>query len=264
MKRLCFLLLLAFPLLTQAQSKVSAPWAIWPGLQLNLGMGEDGVLFFQNQYRINTDSRYNDLRETGPLSNFERVELAVGYEHALSEHWRGGALYRYAAEDYPKTSFYSLFLRHGGTVRSLFFNKQVTAEYVQQQDQNAFARFRVEGELGKRLPFKGRFLTPSLSYEAMLLSNFNRQESMDAQERAIDRTRLRLNLTYELTDKLRITPYLMRQTHYYYVLVPPVYDEQEQLLEEGYTTKRNRISPVIGLEIKYTLNSAPNTASITY
>ena len=258
------LLLLAFPLLAQAQSKVNSPAAIWPELQVSYGVGEDGLLFFRNQYRINTDGRYNDLKENGVLSGFERVELALGYEHMLSEHWRGGAMFRYAAEDYPKTAFYSLFLRHNGNIRGLFFNKQVMAEYMNQQDQDALGRFRLHAELGKRLPLRNRFITPSLSYEALVLADFNKEEGASNEQRYIDRTRLRLNLTYEMTDKLRITPYFMRQTDYYYVLVPPVYDEQEQLVEEGYTTKRNRISPVVGLEIKYTFNRASDTASITY
>jgi hypothetical protein len=258
------LLLTLLPLFTQAQSKVSAPMAIWPELQLNYGVGETGLLFFRNQYRINTDGRYNDLRESGMLSSFERVELALGYEHILSEHWRGGAMIRYAAEDYPTASFYSLFLRHNGNIRSLYFNKQAMAEYMNVEDQEALGRFRFTGELGKRLPFKGKFITPAISYEALLLSDFGKDENLTTEERIIDRTRLRVNLTYELTEKLRLTPYFMRQTDYYYVLVSPVYDENEQLVEEGYTTKRNRISPVVGLEIKYIFNKAANTASISY
>ena len=264
MKKLYFILLLALPFLAQGQSKISSPTAIWPELQASYGLGEDGLLFFRNQYRINTDGRYNDLKESGAFSGFERVELALGYEHALSEHWRGGAMFRYAAEDYPKTSFYSLFLRHNGNIRSLFFNKQLMAEYMNQQDQEALGRFRMQGEFGKRLPLRSRFMTPSLSFEALVLADFNKAEGTGNEERYIDRTRLRLNLTYEMTEKLRITPYSMRQTDYYYVLVPPVYDAQEQLLEEGYTTTRNRISPVVGLEVKYTFNRAPDTASITY
>lgn len=264
MKKLYMLLLLALPCLTQAQSKVSAPAAIWPELQVSYGLGEDGLLFFRNQYRINTDGRYNDLQESGVLSGFERVELALGYEHTLSGHWRGGAMFRFAAEDYPKTSFYSLFLRHNGNIRSLFFNKQAMAEYMNQQDQEGQARFRLAAELGRRFPLRSRFVTPSISYEALVLAGFSKEEGMSNGQRYIDRTRLRLNLAYELTEKLRITPYFMRQTDYYYVLVPPVYDEQEQLVEEGYTTRRNRISPVVGIELKYILNRAANTASITY
>jgi hypothetical protein len=265
MKKLYPLLLLVLlPFLTQAQRKVSAPTAIWPELQLNYGLGESGLLFFRNQYRINTDGRYNDLRESGVLSSFERVELALGYEHILTEHWRGGAVVCYAAEDYPTASFYSLFLRHNGNIRSLYFNKQAMAEYMNVEDQDALGRFRFTAELGKRLPFKGKFITPAISYEALLLSNLGNDEGLTTEERTIDRTRLRVNLAYELIEKLRLTPYFMRQTDYYYVLVSPVYDENEKLVEEGYTTKRNRISPVVGLEIKYTFNKASSTASITY
>ena len=173
-------------------------------------------------------------------------------------------MFRYAAEDYPKTSFYSLFLRHNGNIRSLFFNKQVMAEYVSQQDQEGQARFRLVAELGRRFPLRSRFITPGLRYEALVLADFSEAGSAPNEQRSIDRTRLRLDLTYEVTQKLRLSPYFMRQTDYYYVLVPPVYNEQEQLVEEGYTTKRNRVSPVVGLEVKYTLNRMPDTASISY
>ena len=56
----------------------------------------------------------------------------------------------------------------------------------------------------------------------------------------------------------------MRQTDRYYVEVPPEYDENGQLLKDGYRTKRNAVTPIIGLELKYTFGAAPETASITY
>lgn len=264
MKKLYFILLFLLPLLTLGQSKVTAPTGIWPELQVSYGVSDDGLLFFRNQYRINTDGEYNDLKESGILSGFERVELSLGYEHTFTEHWRGGAILRYAAEDFPKMMFYTLFLRHNGNLGSLYFNKQLLAEYTDQEEQEAFGRFRGYAELGKRLPLKSKFITPGISYEAMVISGFGKENQSAAQERTIDRTRLRLSLNYELTEKLRINPYFMRQTDYYYVLVSPVYDEQGKLVKDGYTTKRNRVSPVFGLEVKYNINLAPQTASITY
>ncbi|WP_181163660.1 DUF2490 domain-containing protein [Pontibacter mangrovi] len=264
MKKLYVILLLLLPALAQAQSKVTAPTSVWPELQVSLGVGEEGQVFFRNGYRINTDSDFNDLKDSGLLSSFERIELSVGYEHVLSEHWRGGALLRYAIEDYPKTMFYTLFLRHNGQVKGLYFNKQLLFEYVDQESMDAFGRFRLSAELGKRLPLGSRFITPSINYEAMLRSNLGKAYEGRAQERTIDRTRLRLGLNYELTEKLRINPYFMRQTDYYYVEIPPIYDDQGQLQQDGYRTKRNRITPVVGLELKYAFGRAPETASITY
>ncbi|MEJ8758011.1 DUF2490 domain-containing protein [Pontibacter sp. H259] len=263
MKKLYFLILLILPVCALAQSKISAPTTIWPELQLSADLSENGVLFIRNQYRINTDSRYNDLKESGVLSNFERIELSVGYEHTFSEHWRGGAIYRYAIEDFPKASFYSLFVRHNGLLKSLYFNKQLLAEYVDQEEMEAFGRFRLSAELGKRLPLKNKYITPSISYEALLRSEFGKDND-NTEKRAIDRTQLNLSLNYELTPKLRINPYFIRQTEYYYVLIAPLYDEDGQLLQDGYTTKRNRVTPIFGLELKYTIGNTPETASITY
>ncbi|TXK50874.1 hypothetical protein FVR03_04265 [Pontibacter qinzhouensis] len=257
------LLLSVVPGVVAAQSKITAATALWPEVQLNYGVGEDGILFFQNQYRINTDSRFNDLAASGPFSGFERAQLTLGYEHTFTDHWRGGALFRYAFENYPKTQFYTAFLRHNGNIGSLFFNKQGMFEYVNQEEQDAFGRYSFLAELGKRFPVGNRFLTPALSYELLLRREFGKSTST-AEERTIDRTRLRFELTYELTENLRLSPFVMRQTDYYFVLVPPKYDENDRLIEDGYTTKRNRISPVIGLEIKFNLNTPVNTASFTY
>lgn len=264
MKNIFLLTLLMLPFCGQAQSKITMPVTLWPELQVNAGAGENGLLFFRNQYRINTDSRYNDLKDSGVLSGFERVEFSLGYEHTLSEHWRGGAILRYAAENYPTAMFYGAFVRHNGTLKSLYFNKQLLFEYVDQKGRDKFGNNRIMVELGKRLPVKQQFISPGISYEALLLTEFGKAEDDNQQQRTIDRTRLRLSLNYELTEKLRINPYFMRQTDYYYWEVPPVYDENEQLVEEGYTEKRNRITPVIGLEIKYTINRPSTTASITY
>ena len=264
MRKLYLLLLLILvQVAAQAQSKVTAPTAIWPEWQVSKAIGEASVLFLQNQFRINTDERYNDLQESGLLSNFERVQLTVGYEYTFTDHWRAGALFRYAWEDMPKTGFTTAYLRHTGSIKSLFFNKQAMFEYVTQERRDAYGRFRLMAELGKRLPVGATFLTPALSYELFLNRQFS-QAAADQEERTIDRTRLRLSLTYELTEKLRLSPYFMRQTDYYFVQVPPKYDENDVLVEEGYTTKRNRISPVIGLEVKYTLSGTPATGSYTY
>ncbi|GHA70127.1 porin family protein [Pontibacter akesuensis] len=264
MKKLYLLFILCLPLVAQAQLRVSAPASIWPELQVSYGVGDEGVLCFRNGYRINTDSDFNDLKETGPLSSFERVELSLGYEHAFTEHWRGGGLFRYAIEDYPSAAFYGLFLRHNGSLKGLYFNKQLLFEYVTQEDQDAIGRYRPMAELGKRFPLGSKFISPSISFEAMLRSEFGREIDGAPAERNIDRTRLRLNLNFELTENLRLNPYFLRQTDYYYVLVPPVYDEQDQLVADGYRTKRNRIMPVFGLELKYSIRHTPNTASISY
>ncbi|MBC5774049.1 hypothetical protein H8S95_08230 [Pontibacter sp. KCTC 32443] len=264
MKKLYFLLLLISPLCALAQSKLSAPTAIWPELQLSANLSGEGILFIQNQYRINTDSRFNDLKKSGILSSFERIEVSLGYEHTFSEHWRGGLITRFAAEDYPKSFFVSPFVRHNGNLAGLYFNKQLLFDYVVQEGRENFGRYNLSAELGKRLPVKNKFITPGISYEAMLLSEFGKDEDENQEKRVVDLTRLRLNLTYELTESLRITPYFMRQTDRYYVLIPPEYNEDGQLLKEGYTTKRNRITPVIGLELKYSFGRTPETASITY
>lgn len=246
-----------------AQSKVSASAAVWPELQVGLGVGESSLFFFQNQYRINTDSHFNDLRDSGLLSNFERIQISLGYQYTFTDHWLGGILWRYAAEDFPSTSFYTLFLRHSGALKSLFLNKQLLVEYVNQEEHEAAGRYRLMAELGKRFPVKQFYLTPSLSYEAALFVNF-REESSTLEERFFDRTRLRLNMTLEVNSKLRITPYFMRQTDYYYVEIPPVYDDNDVLVENGYRTHRNRISPVTGIELKYSINKETPTGSFSY
>lgn len=256
-------LLAALPLVGMAQQKVKAPTAIWPELQLSYGLGENGLLFLQNQYRINTDERYNDLRPSGVFSNFERVELTLGYEHTLTEHWRAGALFRYAMEDIPKSSFTTAFVRHTGNLKSLFFNKQLMLEYVNQERRDPFGRFRLMAELGKRMPVGERFFTPSISYELFVVKELGVQVA-DWDKRTIDRSRLRLDFTYEATEKLRIAPYFMRQTDYRFLQVSPKYDENNVLIEEGYTTKSNRIAPVWGLEIRYSLNRQASVSSYTY
>ena len=258
MKNLYLMLSLALlPLLSNAQSKVNAPTAIWPELQLSYGLGENGLLFLQNQYRINTDERYNGV------GSFERIEFTLGYEHAFTEHWLAGAMFRYANEDMPSSNFTSAFVRHAGSIKGLYFNKQLMLDYVKQERRDPFARFRFSAELGKRLPLGKRFVTPSFSYEMFVVNEFG-QDTNELLERTIDRTRLRLDATYEINDKFRITPYFLRQTDYYFVEIGPKYDEGGLLVEQGYTTKRNRISPVFGLELKYTINRTTSTASYTY
>jgi len=230
---------------------------------VTFGAGEHGIFFFQNQYRINTDSRFNDFREKGLLSNFERIQVALGYEHAFSDHWRSGIVWRHAAEDFPSSNFYGLFLRHSGAIKSLYLNKQLLTEYVTREDQQPTVRTYLLAEVGKQFQIRSHRFTPSLSLDAGIFSRFAKEETT-AEERFIDRTRLRLNVTYEATPSFHITPYFMRQTDRYYVEVPPVYDENDVLVTNGYRTKRNRITPVIGIELKYQIKHTLTPASFAY
>jgi hypothetical protein len=263
--KICFLLLtfLLSHQFVQAQKKVTASLGIWPEIQISYKAGDNGLFFFRNQYRINTDPRFNDFRESGLLSNFEQIQINLGYEHTLTEHWRGGGIFRYAAENYPSTSFYNLFIRHTGAVKSLYFTKQFATEYVMREDQDPSARILFLSEVGKRLTIKQHTFTPAISYEAAVFSQLKKKNTT-AEERMIDRTRLRMNVTWEASSKLFISTYFMRQTEFYYVEIPPVYNEDDILVTNGYRTKRNRITPLVGFTVNYNINSQVQPASIAY
>jgi hypothetical protein len=264
MEKLCFLILLCLPLSLIAQVKANSSIAVWPEIQVGMGVGEAGILFLRNQYRINSDNRFNDLQSKGPLSGFERVEVSLGYEHEVTDHWRTGGILRYAAEDNVQMIFYSAFLRHNGLIKEFFFNKQIQLDYISQEKVNPSAQSGFKAELGRVYRLGGKNIVPAISYEAFLTSDLKKDKNNISENRFIDRTQLKLNITYEFSDKLRLSPYFNKQTKYYYVLVAPVYNNQGQLEQDGFTTKLNRVYPMLGLELKYTIKRTVSTASITY
>jgi hypothetical protein len=251
----CLLLITAVSV--SAQIKVRRPAEIWPDLQADYNFDNNSFFFFRNEYRHTTDQSFNNLSEDGPWNNFNRIQFQLGYEHAITDKWSGGASGRYAFEN-RDIIFSEIFLRHTGSIIEKFrFMKRGTFEHLINEGRPNEGRFRLLLELDKVFKLSNeRVIRPRVSYEVFKLTTFGRGDD-DPEGRNIDRTRLRFDLNFELNRYLFFSPYFTRQTDYY--VLEPQFDGNGNLTKQG--GSHNFITPVFGLGIRYNLYQSRDAVS---
>ena len=268
---LCLLLLLE----TFAQAKkISTDQQLWADFQVDYFLENQSFFFFQNQYRHNTDSDISGIREDGALSNLSQIFFLVGYNQRLTEHWRGSFSARYTVNGFNDNQIYQAALQHNGKIGETDFIKRIAYDLM---------IFELGEGLGRTRPMAGlernfligshnRILRPHLSYELFLYNNFQEQVNPDALSRTIDRTRLRLALSYQVNKNFWLTPFFTKQTEYYNALTTYTgerdADGNDIVKEPG--GKRNRIEPIFGLELRLlvpsrriTESTLPNLGALT-
>lgn len=243
---LCIFLLLT-AISVSAQIKVRRPAEIWPDLQSDYNMDNNSFFFLRNEYRHTTDQSFNTLSEDSPWNNFSRIQFQLGYEHSFSDYWSGGASGRYAFEN-NDIHFSEFFLRHTGSIlEQIRFMKRGTFEHLINEGRPNEGRFRLLAELDKVFEFpRERVIRPRVSYELFKFTTFGRGGD-NPEGRSIDRTRLRIDLNFELNRYLFFSPFFTRQTDYY--VLEPQFDGNGNLAKPG--GRHNFITPVFGLGIRY-------------
>ena len=235
-----FLLLFLFflPQLVVAQRKTHNDVELWPELQADYVLGEKGFIYFRNQYRITTNS---------DLETLYRKQFQLGYEHMFNENWSGGLSERAALETNRNKFFTELFFRHQGHIGSVRFIKRGAFEYIHISDMDAASRFRLRAELDREFKVKELGIRPRVSYEIFLLSSLTGENPEN--QRRIDRTRLRLDVTFEISDHFSVTPFFTKQTDYLETIEQ--YDENGNIKIPG--GNLNEITPIFGLETRLIL-----------
>jgi hypothetical protein len=227
------------PTLLFGQGKIHRDAMVWPELQADYVMHSQSYFFFRNQYRLHTSSDFDRL---------ERMQFQLGYEHMFNENWSGGLSERLAFEDDRKLFFSEVFLRQRGHIGSVRFTKWADFEYIINSGADATSRFRFRADLDRRFEVSESLgIRPRLSYELLFLSGLTGENP--ANQRRVDRTRLRLDTSFEIADHVIITPYFTKQTNYIETL--PQYDQNGEIKIQG--GNQNVILPIIGLELRVML-----------
>ena len=236
-----------------AQEKASRDAVIWPQWQLRYVFPEQHMLFFQNQFRYNTNDALNQL---GPM---ERVQFRLGYEHAFTDHWRGGLSERYALEKHRHVLFTEVYLMHLGKIGSLNFIKRASFEHLLEKERDNSGRVRFFAQLDKNFEVGNIRLAPALAAEFFFYQDFKEEDPYRWEERMVDRSRLRVAFTVAPTKQFAITPYFTRQIDYQFL--EATFDENGNIKRPG--GKWNISTAIWGLDLSYTFpNNADNTQNI--
>ena len=230
-----------------AQHKVHRGGAIWPELQVEYVLKSTSYFYLRNHYRHNWDNDFNNLRPEGPLKYLERLQFRAGFEHVFNAHWSGGISESYAFEATRKLWFNELFARHIGNVGHFRLTKRAFLEHIVQNNQYNRARFRFRTDLERDFKLGEQTIRPRLGYELFFNHYYDPGINEVVNTRAVDRSRLRLEIVYPINEHLAITPYFMRQTDFITSLAS--YDANGNELQPG--GKQNGITPVLGIDIRY-------------
>ena len=241
----------------QAQ-KVKEEPMIWADLQADYFLENQSFFFFKTELRHNTN--YVGLVES---INLYQAYFQLGYDQKLSEHWRAGVSARYTLDRFNNNQIYQATLQHNGKIGKTDFIKRISYDLMRFQEGESMGRFRPMVALERNFNFilGGRTIRPHLSYELFFYNDFQ-PDDFQTETRTVDRTRLRLALSFQASDHVWLTPFFIRQTEYYNVL--PTYvnevdgdgnlvldpDGNPMLIEKDPGGKRNRIEPILGLEFR--------------
>lgn len=252
---LCLLLWGAHP--AMAQKRVYRSPALWPELQLDYVLPSGSMWFFRNHYRHVVDQDFNYLRQTGPLQYLERVQFRLGYDHSLNAHWRIGFSESYAVERNRKILFNEVFARYAQAVGPVQLSQRLSLEYLVRWPKNNNGRLRLRTGLDHTFQLGKSQFKPRVSYELFYVLSYHPRTEGEAPTRWVDRSRLRLEGQLVLNPHLAFTPYFLCQTDYFFV--EAAFDGNNQVLRPG--GRQNHLTPVWGLELRYTLHKKKDSAS---
>ena len=278
-KKLLLLLFMALslPAHTFAQTKKdhTDPF-IWTELQADYFLKDESFFFFRNMYRHNTNADFPGLRESGALSHIYLTYFQLGYDQKLTEHWRAALSARYTFDARNDNQIYLAYLQHNGKIGKTDFIKRLSYDIMNFKEGESRGRLRPRFSLERNVDLGRHKLRPGISYELFFYNNFNPDQA-EVAARTVDRSRLRISLSYKVSPHFWVTPYFMKQTEYYNVL--PTYmneldadgnlvldpDGNPVLIEKDPGGKRNRIEPIFGLDLRFLLpgkhiseNTVPN------
>lgn len=250
-KRFHFLCLIFFLcticMSVRAQQKVHLATDIWPEIQVEYVLKSTSFFYFRNQYRFNTDPDFNGLGETFPGEQLKRFQLRAGYEHTLTDKWSIGGSEMYGIEPNRKLLFTDIYVRHLNSVAGLQITERIMFDYLYYSNSPIkVGRFRPRLDLDKVIRLNAWTIRPRVGYELFMNTDF--KPDTHTSGRRVDRTRLRLEVSFQPNPHVAIAPYFTKQTDY--LRTSDKIDDQTHLVTKG--IDQNIILPIWGLDVRYT------------
>jgi hypothetical protein len=227
----------------------------WLTLRYDHYLKSGSFFYFENNNRFNQEPV---LGKTFPFNSIYRLYLLGGYEHKASEKWYMGASGKYVVNPFENNFFTRANISHRGDFRKMKFIKEVAFEHISRPKsdnphiiiQNE-GRFSFSSSLVKEIKIKERPLFIILAYRAYMLFDFNNDDNSAYDTRLVDKTRLRLEVSYKFTDRMLVSLFAIRDTDYSYR--QSSFDQfQNMIVEEA---RVNRITPVLGLGFNFVMNA---------
>lgn len=213
---------------------------IWTYTNISYDFEGDSYLFG----RLHTQS----LGKAKSLLTYKQYR--VGYAQFIQKNLHLGV---FLQNDKENTITYRFFLKHRSKISKVYFDKQISLEFLKYAKPQ-FDDFE-QGRLwfGLSYPFKlgeKKQFYPQISYE--IFKNLDKADILQHQ-RKIDRTRLRFDLAYEFSSKVKLSFFALKETNYYFALAQFKLDSNGQMIETKPKRRLNLIRPVYGFSLYFTL-----------
>ncbi|MBX9851414.1 MAG: hypothetical protein K2X86_06600 [Cytophagaceae bacterium] len=265
MRRYLLYILLLFPGLCAAQNisdklvKQSQPTSYWTTFRFDYYLKSGSFFFVENNNRFNIgNDRQFPVGNTFPFNSIYRTYILAGYEHKASEKWYLGLSEKFVILPFRKSLYTRVNISHRGKLSKLKFVKEAAFEHLNHSKSNN-PNIIIENEgrvsfspaLIKELSLKEKPLYIILAYRAYMLFDFNKDSFSSYDKRVIDKTRLRFELAYKISENWMLSLFTMRDTDYSYQLQQT--DISGNILVEE--ARVNKVTPTFGLTVNFLLNS---------
>lgn len=254
-KNLFFFIILFHSFLVNAQEteKKYVDNSYWTLLNVDYQLQNNDSIFVE----INTrSSAFNSYIIEG--LNINRAHIMLGYAHKFKNPklMVGGSI-RSVFEEKWNVWFYRGFFQHNGIIGGdlLEFQKRLSYEYISPNKtedtpgaRDPYGRIGLWLMLGRNFNISKAKFRGEFSYEF-----FVNQNDQTADDRVVDLSRLRFDLYWVASEKIRVGVFAMRDTQFYYApATGSSYDSDGNLISDGKPERNlNLITPTYGLTFKY-------------
>lgn len=213
-------------------------------------------VFLENESQFKRYERSDIyLGNSFPFRNMSRNHIIFGYEHKAGEKWYAGGSVKYIFAPDENNFFSRVNISHRGDVFKLKFIKEAALEHVARPRSDNpyiiiqnYGRFSFAPSLVKKVNVFSKPLFLILHYRAFLLFDFNNDGIGAYKNRKIDRTELRVEADYRISDKIILSLFGIRETDYSY----RIETNGSFLIPEA---RVNKVTPAFGISINFVMNA---------
>jgi len=240
------------------------PNSYWLTLRADYYFKSGSFIYFENNSRFGSagyssdDYRIPIGVHTFPFNKIYRMYFMGGFEYKASENWYLGGSEKIVLIP-GRNSFYSrINISHRGKLLKLRFIKEAALEHLKypgSKNPNSpvynEGRVSFSASLVKEFKLADRKLFAIFSYRPYIIFDWTSDGFSAYDKRFIDKTRLRVEAAYFVTDRFLVSLFAIRDTDYGYRL--PIFDASQNLISEE--ARLNRIAPTFGISLNYVLHA---------
>lgn len=240
------------------------PASWWLTLRADYYLKSGSFFYFENNNRFGStgfspaDYRVPVGNHTFPFNRIYRMYFMAGFEYRASEHWYLGGSEKIVLTPGRNSFFTRINISHRGKLLGLRFIKEAALEHLKYPGSDNpnnpvynEGRVSFSAALLKEWKIADRKFFAILSYRPYLIFDWVNDGFSAYNKRTIDKTRLKIEAAYFLSDRFLVSVFAMRDTDYTYQL--PTYNANFTPISSE--ARLNKVVPTFGLTLNYVIGA---------